>query len=159
MRGAAVTSEPRDPGLRPGDLVVLIETADEKSRPEPGTRGRVVRAVPGQIDVEWEDGSSLSMLLDQGDVIDRAYQADVFPGGLWHAAAEVYVNGDWRPADPDDALYAAELLGWHHEYDPRGGTHLVSPHPAQAAAIERKGHAEFHVRTRGRHFRFVVEQP
>ena len=52
-----------------GDRVALEHTDDPHTRLRPGDEGTVTRYAPGlgQLDVNWDSGSSLSMLLDDGD--------------------------------------------------------------------------------------------
>ena len=52
-----------------GDRVALEYTADPDTRLWPGDEGTVTRYAPGlgQLDVNWDSGSTLSMLLDEGD--------------------------------------------------------------------------------------------
>jgi hypothetical protein len=58
----------RDP-YRPGDRIALEETGDPHTRLRPGDEGTVTRydPKPGQLDVSWDSGSTLSMLLNDGD--------------------------------------------------------------------------------------------
>ena len=52
-----------------GDRVALEHTDDPHTRLRPGDEGTVTRYAPdlGQLDVSWDSGSTLSMLLDDGD--------------------------------------------------------------------------------------------
>jgi hypothetical protein len=52
-----------------GDRVALEHTDDPHTRLRPGDEGTVTRYAPGlgQLDVNWDSGSTLSMLLDEGD--------------------------------------------------------------------------------------------
>jgi hypothetical protein len=52
-----------------GDRVALEYTGDPHTRLRPGDEGTVTRYDPrqGQLDVRWESGSTLSMLLNDGD--------------------------------------------------------------------------------------------
>ena len=52
-----------------GDRVALEHTDDPDTRLRPGDEGTVTRydPKPGQLDVRWDSGSTLSMLLDDGD--------------------------------------------------------------------------------------------
>jgi len=52
-----------------GDRVALEHTDDPHTRLRPGDEGTVTRYAPGpgQLDVSWDSGSALSMLLDEGD--------------------------------------------------------------------------------------------
>jgi hypothetical protein len=58
----------------PGDRVELVATDDPYTRLRPGDRGTVtgVREVPEPtIDVQWDDGSTLSVLPGAGDHITK----------------------------------------------------------------------------------------
>ena len=52
-----------------GDRVALEHTDDPHTKLRPGDEGTVTRYNPGlgQLDVGWDSGSTLSMLLDEGD--------------------------------------------------------------------------------------------
>ena len=52
-----------------GDRVALEHTDDPDTRLRPGDEGTVTRYDPGlgQLDVNWDSGSTLSMLLNDGD--------------------------------------------------------------------------------------------
>ena len=52
-----------------GDRVALEHTDDPHTRLRPGDEGTVTRydPGPGQLDVRWDSGSTLSMLLNDGD--------------------------------------------------------------------------------------------
>ena len=52
-----------------GDRVALEHTDDPDTCLRPGDEGTVTRYAPdlGQLDVHWDSGSTLSMLLDEGD--------------------------------------------------------------------------------------------
>jgi hypothetical protein len=50
-----------------GDRVALEHTDDPHTRLRPGDEGTVTRYAAGQLDVSWDSGSTLSMLLDDGD--------------------------------------------------------------------------------------------
>ena len=58
----------RDAFVR-GDRVALERTDDPDTRLRPGDEGTVTRYDPklGQLDVRWDSGSTLSMLLNDGD--------------------------------------------------------------------------------------------
>ena len=58
----------RDP-YRPGDRIALEETGDQHTGLRPGDEGTVTRYNPklSQLDVRWDSGSTLSMLLNDGD--------------------------------------------------------------------------------------------
>ena len=55
--------------FRRGDRVALEHTDDPDTRLRPGDEGTVTRYAqgPGQLDVRWDSGSTLSMLLHDGD--------------------------------------------------------------------------------------------
>jgi hypothetical protein len=52
-----------------GDRVALELTDDPHTRLRPGDEGTVTRydPEPGQLDVRWDSGSTLAMLLNDGD--------------------------------------------------------------------------------------------
>ena len=52
-----------------GDRVALEYTDDPHTRLQPGDEGTVTRYDPGlgQLDVRWDSGSTLAMLLHDGD--------------------------------------------------------------------------------------------
>jgi hypothetical protein len=54
-----------------GDRVALVHTSDPHTRLIPGTAGTVTGYDHrhGQLNVAWDDGSSLSMLLRDGDQV------------------------------------------------------------------------------------------
>ena len=54
-----------------GDRIALVHTSDPHTRLVPGTAGTVTGYDPdlGQLDMAWDDGSSLSMLLRDGDQV------------------------------------------------------------------------------------------
>jgi hypothetical protein len=57
------------PGYRRGDRVALEHTGEPHTRLRPGDEGTVTRYDPrlGQLGVRWDSGSTLAMLLDDGD--------------------------------------------------------------------------------------------
>jgi hypothetical protein len=57
------------PGYQRGDRIALVRTDDPGTRLRPGDQGTVTRWDPaqGQLGVQWDSGSTLSMLLDEGD--------------------------------------------------------------------------------------------
>ena len=54
-----------------GDRIVLVHTSDPHTRLVPGTAGTVTGydARLGQLAVAWDDGSTLAMLLHDGDQV------------------------------------------------------------------------------------------
>lgn len=58
-----------------GDRIELVATSDPVTRLRPGDQGTVLRhrrTLDGDVvSVRWDTGSSLSMLLDEGDQIRR----------------------------------------------------------------------------------------
>ncbi len=61
-----------------GDRVELVATSDTDTALRPGDRGRVTRYHAGDgylvgpvVHVDWDSGSKLSMLIDEGDVIRK----------------------------------------------------------------------------------------
>jgi len=55
--------------FEPGDRVALVHTDDPDTRLRPGDEGTVTRYDPklAQLSVNWDSGSTLSMLLNDGD--------------------------------------------------------------------------------------------
>src|ERR1017187_7690581 len=82
-----MTAYPHQPGLsrsaepplsyQAGDRIALVHTADPYTRLTPGTAGTVTGYDdrPGQLDVKWNSGSTLSMLLGEGDQVRRLPRA------------------------------------------------------------------------------------
>jgi hypothetical protein len=72
-----------------GDRVALVHTSDPYTRLTPGTAGTVTRydPDPGQLDMAWDDGSSLSMLLRDGDQV-RLITPARRPGRREHHASK-----------------------------------------------------------------------
>ena len=63
--------QPAGPGYQRGDRIVLVHTSDLHTRLVPGTPGTVTGydARLGQLAVAWDDGSTLAMLLNDGDQV------------------------------------------------------------------------------------------
>jgi hypothetical protein len=57
------------PGYQRGDRITLDYTADQHTRLQPGDEGTVTSYDPrhGQLNVRWDSGSTLAMLLADGD--------------------------------------------------------------------------------------------
>ncbi len=57
------------PGYQRGDRIALEYTADPHTRLQPGDKGTVTGYDPrhGQLSVRWDSGSTLAMLLLDGD--------------------------------------------------------------------------------------------
>jgi hypothetical protein len=64
-----VNHQPADPSYQRGDRIALEHTTDPYTRLTPGTQGTVTGYDPqhGQLHVAWDDGSTLTMLLTDGD--------------------------------------------------------------------------------------------
>ena len=59
--------------VKKGDRIKLMHCADPHTRLQRGTLGTVTRVdprFPDTIHVKWDDGSTLSLLLDEGDDFD-----------------------------------------------------------------------------------------
>jgi hypothetical protein len=67
-----------------GDRIVLVHTSDPHTRLIPGTTGTVTGydARLGQLAVAWDDGSTLSMLLNDGDQVRPLSSAPARPEDL-----------------------------------------------------------------------------
>ncbi|WP_422733871.1 DUF4314 domain-containing protein [Micromonospora sp. WMMD558] len=74
--------------FQPGERVALEHTSDPHTLLRPGDEGTVRRFDPeqGVLDVEWDSGSRLAMLLDAGDRVRRIHIGD-FDG--WERVLEV----------------------------------------------------------------------
>ena len=59
------------PGYRRGDRIALEHTTDLYTRLQPGDEGTVTSYDPrlGQLNVRWDSGSTLAMLLLDGDQV------------------------------------------------------------------------------------------
>ncbi|MFB7828878.1 DUF4314 domain-containing protein [Streptomyces hydrogenans] len=57
-----------------GDRIALVRTSDPYTDLKPGDEGTVTgySDTLAQLDVSWDSGSSLSMLLDEGDIVRPA---------------------------------------------------------------------------------------
>lgn len=110
----------RDEGVmtrwQPGDRIALEYTDDPHTRLRPGDEGTVTRWDPaqGQLDVRWDSGSTLSMLLNDGDrvrlVTPRPRRR---AGGSREGAGPVSAPSP-QPAAVEAALRQAGDLGRRH---------------------------------------------
>ncbi|MGS2619301.1 DUF4314 domain-containing protein [Micromonospora sp. LZ34] len=68
---------------QPGERVALEHTSDPHTRLRPGDEGTVLRYLPDQriLDIDWDNGSRLSMCLDAGDRVRRTGPAA--PDAAW----------------------------------------------------------------------------
>lgn len=58
--------------FKPGERVELVHTNDSVTRLVPGDRGTVTRVFDNDgrvVSILWDNGSTLAMLLDEGDLI------------------------------------------------------------------------------------------
>ncbi|MEV7279694.1 DUF4314 domain-containing protein [Streptomyces sp. NPDC093111] len=57
-----------------GDRIALVHTSDPHTDLKPDDEGTVLRynATLDQLDITWDSGSRLSMLLDEGDIVRPA---------------------------------------------------------------------------------------
>ena len=81
QKGKPMTAYPHQPGLsqsaesplscQAGDRIALVHTADPYTRLTPGSAGTVTGYDDrlGQLAVAWDDGSTLAMLLRDGDQV------------------------------------------------------------------------------------------
>jgi len=69
-------------GFQRGDRVALVHTGDAHTRLRPGDEGTVTRYDPGvgQLDVRWDSGSTLAMLLADGDRVRLITPAPAWAG-------------------------------------------------------------------------------
>jgi hypothetical protein len=84
---------------QPGQRIRLVHTSDPYTELRPGDLGTVHRHENHRIDIAWDSGSSLSMLLDSGDRIAIADTTATQPTDAGHAE------------ERDDALCAAVTAG------------------------------------------------
>ena len=70
------------PGYRRGDRIALEYTADPHTRLQPGDQGTVTGYDPklAQLAVRWDSGSTLAMLLHDGDRVRLITPACGHPG-------------------------------------------------------------------------------
>jgi hypothetical protein len=70
------------PGYQRGDRIALEYTADPHTRLQPGDEGTVTSYDPklSQLSVRWDSGSTLAMLLRDGDRIRVITSASEHPG-------------------------------------------------------------------------------
>jgi Domain of unknown function (DUF4314) len=70
------------PGYQRGDRIALDYTTDPHTRLQPGDEGIVTSYDPrhGQLNVRWDSGSTLAMLLADGDRVRRITPAAEHPG-------------------------------------------------------------------------------
>ncbi|MEV4511543.1 DUF4314 domain-containing protein [Dactylosporangium sp. NPDC049525] len=90
----------------PGQRVALVHTNDPHTELRPGDEGTVHRYDAGQrrVDVTWDSGSTLSMLLDSGDVITPIL------AGPWDAASPANAVSPTERVGPAGGVAWAELL-------------------------------------------------
>jgi Domain of unknown function (DUF4314) len=83
-----------------GDRVELVATNDPYTRLRPGDRGTVTSAADSPeptIDIQWDNGSTLAILPDAGDLIRRLPSDDADPPASSPATPE----DPLRPRYPD----------------------------------------------------------
>lgn len=70
------------PGYQRGDRIALEYTADPHTRLRPGDEGTVTGYDPklAQLGVRWDSGSTLAMLLGDGDRVRLVTSAREHPG-------------------------------------------------------------------------------
>ena len=63
---------------QPGDRIALVWTSDKYTKLKTGDKGTVVRWHPDlrTLDVDWDSGSTLSMLLGEGDRVNRVLKEE-----------------------------------------------------------------------------------
>jgi Domain of unknown function (DUF4314) len=86
------------PGYQRGDRIALEHTTDPYTRLKPGDQGTVTGYDPrhSQLAVAWDNGSTLAMLLADGDQVrlltPAQHQATPRPGPPHPATANEYPN-------------------------------------------------------------------
>ncbi|WP_328463579.1 DUF4314 domain-containing protein [Actinoplanes sp. NBC_00393] len=104
----------------PGQRVVLIHTSDPHTRLEPSALGTVRRhdLQSNTVAVAWDDGSTLAMLLDDGDRITLSHGPHTSPADAPEEESPARADnptrqGFERPAPPaadsDAVAYVTEL--------------------------------------------------
>jgi hypothetical protein len=99
---------------QPGQRVALVHTSDPHTLLRPGDRSTIRRYRPEQhtVDIDWDNGSHLSMCLDAGDRIqplaDAGQPADEVSSGASRWAAALV---QMRAAGADAGRAAAEWWG------------------------------------------------
>ena len=100
------------PAYQRGDRVALERTTDPPTRLRPGTGGTVTRYDSrhgGELHVAWDDGSTLTMLLGEGDQVRLITPAPRAPAGRPPAGARD--GGGYPPQDiTDPATGLSRLL-------------------------------------------------
>jgi Domain of unknown function (DUF4314) len=84
----------------PGDRVELVATTDPYTRLRPGDRGTVTSVTQSPeptIDIAWDDGSTLAVLPNAGDVVHLLPSAEPPPGSPATSSPE--------PEDPSQPRY------------------------------------------------------
>ncbi|GAA1918863.1 DUF4314 domain-containing protein [Streptantibioticus ferralitis] len=61
---------------QPGDRIVLVHTTDPYTHLRPGEQGTVTAYQPDErlgtrLNINWDSGSTLAMLLDEGDQVHK----------------------------------------------------------------------------------------
>jgi uncharacterized protein DUF4314 len=118
-----------------GERITLVHTDDPHTRLRPGDQGTVTRHDQHRtgevVHVAWDDGSSLAMCLDAGDIIARIPEAPAgpppdraTPGCL---LGELHTDGHRytcvpvaRPTEPGDMIPALRHF-WRHTADGEPG--------------------------------------
>ncbi|OIV35485.1 hypothetical protein BIV57_21290 [Mangrovactinospora gilvigrisea] len=67
--------------FRRGQRITLVHTDDPHTKLHPGTAGTVLRFDEDQqvLSVKWDDGSTLAMLLDEGDEVSLLENPPIAP--------------------------------------------------------------------------------
>ena len=85
-----------------GDRIVLVHTSDPHTRLVPGTAGTVTgyNARLGQLAVAWDDGSTLAMLLHDGDQVRPLGPAPSRPRAQRRRCAALTKRAHHEPGEP-----------------------------------------------------------
>ncbi|HEX8344259.1 MAG TPA: DUF4314 domain-containing protein, partial [Actinoplanes sp.] len=94
---------------QPGQRIRLVHTADAHTDLRPGALGTVQdhNVATNTVDIAWDNGSRLSMLLDRGDRIAATDQ----PNGTSPATAAPTASAEPSPQRRRDALLTAAQTG------------------------------------------------
>jgi Domain of unknown function (DUF4314) len=88
----------------PGDRVELVATNDPYTRLRPGDRGTVTNVTDRPeptIDIAWDNGSTLAILPDAGDLVRLLIREDADPPPLLAASSPTMPQDPTQPRYPE----------------------------------------------------------
>ncbi|MCO1597621.1 DUF4314 domain-containing protein [Micromonospora sp. RHAY321] len=97
---------------QPGERVALVHTTDPHTQLRPGDQGTVRRYDPDRriVDVDWDSGSRLAMILDTGDRIRRIAGQDVTDAD-WQRVLDALRAAGTAPGRESAQWWAQDVLG------------------------------------------------